>query len=110
MAKFAPPRACFLQGQRRWGALTSSWLFHEVSRWDARRRTDVSVNRTVTARLLEDYFPQAGVPEAWLNRLRMMTQHSDYWQTGQNLWEDESGIITDPLGNHVPRGTEQQRF
>ena len=100
----------FLQGQRRWGALTSSWLFHEVSRWDDRRRTEESVNRTVTARLLEDYFPQAGVPEAWLNRLRMMIQHSDYWQTGENLWEDKSGIITDPLDNHVPRGTEQQRF
>ena len=24
--------------------------------------------------------------------------------------EDKSGIITDPLDNHVPRGTEQQRF
>ena len=100
----------FLQGQRRWGALTSSWLFHEASRWNNWYRTKLAVNRTLTARLFEDYFPEAGVAEAWLNRLRMMVQHADYWQTGENLWEDKSGILTDPLDNHVARGTEQQRF
>jgi hypothetical protein len=52
----------------------------------------------------------AGVSESWLNRVRMMVQHSDYWQTGENLWEDKSGIITDPLDNLVPRGVERQRF
>ena len=100
----------FLQGQRRWGALTSSWLFHEVSRWADWSMTRMRVNRALTGRLFEDYFPQAGVSEVWLNRLRVMVQHADYWQTGENLWEDKSGIITDPLDNHVARGTEQQRF
>ena len=100
----------FLQGQRRWGALTSSWLFHEVSRWGDWSMTRLRVNRVLTGRLFEDYFPQAGVSEVWLNRLRVMIQHSDYWQTGENLWEEKSGVITDPLDNHVARGTEQQRF
>jgi hypothetical protein len=39
-----------------------------------------------------------------------MVQHSDYWQTGQNLWESKSGIITDPIDNHVPRRTERLRY
>ena len=60
--------------------------------------------------VLEQYFPEAGVSEGWLNRLRVVIQHSDYWQTGENLWEEKSGVITDPLDNHVARGTEQQRF
>lgn len=100
----------FLQGQRRWGALTSSWLFHEVWLWADRNRADVRVNRAVTERLFQDYYEAAGVSGPWLNRVRTMIQYSDYWQTGENLWADKSGIITDVLANLVPRGVEQQRF
>jgi len=100
----------FLQGQRRWGALTSSWLFHEVWHWADSKRKEARVNRTLTERLFQDYYLPAGVSENWLGHLRIMIQHSDYWQTGQNLWEDKSGIITDPLDNLVSRGSESQRF
>ena len=100
----------FLQGKRRWGALTSSWVFHEVWRWADRHRADVRVDRTVTERLFQDYFEPAGVSEKWLNHLRIMVQQSDYWQTGEDLWADKSGIITDPLDNLVPQGTESQRY
>jgi len=39
-----------------------------------------------------------------------MVQHSNYWQTGQNLWESKSGIITDPIDNHLPRATERLKY
>ena len=68
------------------------------------------IDRTVTERVFQDYFEPAGVSEKWRNHLRIMVQHSDYWQTGQDLWEDKSGIITDVLDNLVPRGAEQQKF
>lgn len=100
----------FLQGQRRWGALTSSWLFHEVWHWADSKRKEARVNRAVTERLFQDYYLPAGVSEKWLGHLRMMVQHSDYWQTGENLWDDNSGIITDALDNLVARGVEQRRF
>jgi hypothetical protein len=100
----------FLQGNRRWGALTSPWVFHEAWRWADRHRADVRVDRTVTERLFQDYFEPAGVSEKWLNHLRIMVQQSDYWQTGEDLWADKSGIITDPLDNLVPQGTESQRY
>ena len=93
----------FLQGERRRGALTSSWVFHEAWRWADRHRADVRVDRTVTERLFQDYFEPAGVSEKWLNHLRIMVQQSDYWQTGEDLWADKSGIITDPLDNLVLR-------
>ena len=48
--------------------------------------------------------------ERWLNHLRIMVQPSDYWQTGENLWVEQSGIITDARDNLGPRGVEQQRF
>ena len=100
----------FLQGTRRRAALTSAWLFHEVSRGRTKERAKGIVDRAITERVFQDYFLAAGVSETWLNTLRVMVQHSDYWQTGQNLWESKSGIITDPIDNHVPRRTERLRY
>ena len=98
----------FLAGERRYGALTSSWLFHEVGRSNAKNGWKVISDRAKTERVLQDYFLAAGVSEAWLNQLRPRIQHSDYWQTGQNLIDDKSGIITHPLDNLTPRRTEQK--
>jgi hypothetical protein len=100
----------FLAGQRRWGALTSSWLFHEVGRWTDPARTSLTTDREKTERVFQDYFLPAGVSETWLRQLRPLIQHSDYWQTGQNLWEDKSGIITHPIGNLAPRSTERRIY
>ena len=93
----------FLQGMRRRAALTSAWLFHEVTRPNAADKTKKQMDRAITERLFEDYYLPSGVSEAWLNRLRIMVQQSDYWQTGENLWESKSGIITEPIANHLPR-------
>jgi hypothetical protein len=100
----------FLQGERRRAALTSAWLFHEVSRGRTKDRAKGIVDRAATERVFEEYFTSAGVSEAWLNQLRVRVQHSDYWQTGENLWEGKSGIITDPIDNHVPRRTERPKY
>lgn len=100
----------FLQGERRRAALTSSWLFHEVGRWTAKDKSRLTANRSLTERTFQDYFLSAGVSETWLNQLRILVQHADYWQTGQNLWESGSGVIMDPIDNHVARGTERQMF
>jgi hypothetical protein len=97
----------FLAGRRRWGALTSTWVFHEVT-WMNQERKPVTTDRALTERMFQDYFLAAGVSERWLRRLRPRIQHSDYWQTGQNLWEDKSGIITHPIDNLTPRGTERR--
>ena len=78
----------------------------EVWRWADRERADMSIYRTVTERVFQDYFEPAGVSAKWLNHRRIV-QQSDYWQTGENLWVE---LITDALDDLVPRGVEQQRF
>lgn len=101
----------FLTGKRRHAALASTWLFHEVSAWaqegSSRYKT---VDRAVSDRVFRDYFLAAGVSEQWLKRLYIVIPHANYWQTGQNLWEDKSGIITYPLDNLVPRNTERPKY
>jgi hypothetical protein len=100
----------FLAGERRYGALTSSWLFHEVSEWADTYREQLTTNRDATERVFQEYFLPAGVSAKWLNQLRPMIQHSDYWQTGENLWKDKSGIFTHPIENLQARGTERQKY
>jgi hypothetical protein len=98
----------FLAGQRRYGALASIWLFHEVGEREKSR--PLTTNRVTTERMFQDYFLAAGVSEAWLNRLRPLIQNADYWQTGQNLWDDKSGIFTHKIDNLDPRYTERQKY
>jgi len=100
----------FLAGERRYGALSSIWLFHEVGHWTHREDRPLTTDRIATERVFQDYFLAAGVSEAWLNRLRPLIQNADYWQTGQNLFDDKSGIITQPIENLVPRRTERQKY
>jgi hypothetical protein len=101
----------FLTGKRRSAALASTWLFHEVGvtaqEGGSRFKT---VDRARSDRLFRDYYLAAGVSEAWLERLYIVIPHSNYWQTGQNLWDDKSGIITHPMDNLVPRGTERPKY
>jgi hypothetical protein len=101
----------FLTGKRRFGALTSTWLFHEVGTWAyAGQHRYHTVDRALSDRVFRDYFLSAGVSEAWLTRLYIVIPHADYWQTGQSLWDDKSGVITHPLDNLVPRKNERPKY
>lgn len=98
----------FLQGQSRYGALTSSWVFHEAAgpreiEAMGRDADKVAVSRELTERLFNDYYVPAGVSKKWLNRLRGLIKDQDYFQTGEDLVKDESHIITNPLDNVIPR-------
>jgi len=92
----------YLQGQKRYGALTSSWLFHEVSRRDPISK-QTTLDRPAWERLVDKYFPAAGVPAEWIADLKQRTVESDYWQTGADLVQSNSGIIHVPLGNQRAR-------
>jgi ATP-dependent protease ClpP protease subunit len=92
----------YLQGQRRFGALTSSWLFHEVSRKDPVTNV-TTLDRSAWLRLVDKYFPDAGVTDAWIAEIKHRTIDSDYWQTGSDLIEAKSGVIHTALGNQKAR-------
>src|SRR5262245_34306631 len=92
----------YLQGQKRYGALTSAWLFHEVARQDPLTK-QTTLDRAAWERLVDKYFAPAGVSEQWIADLKRHTVESDYWQTGADLVQANSGIIHTPLGNQKAR-------
>lgn len=91
----------YVQGDRRTAALTSTWLFHETARQDGKRI--ISLNRELWERLVDDYWVPAGVSSAWIAKIKPLTIRSDYWQTGADLVNEDSGIIHEALGNQRPR-------
>jgi ATP-dependent protease ClpP protease subunit len=93
----------YAQGQRRVGALSSLWLFHEVSHTNARTKTIVRLDRPAWERLVDEYLRSAGVSAEWIAEMKPFTVKSDYWQTGADLVNAKSGVIHVALGNQQAR-------
>lgn len=93
----------YVQGQKRLGAMTSSWLFHEVSHNDPVTKQITRLDRPGWERLVDKYLRPAGVSSAWIDDLKPRTVDSDYWQTGSDLIAANSGIITEPIANQSAR-------
>lgn len=117
--RVGPGNACgsacvfvFLSGRHRRGALTSSWLFHEA--WNEVAGAEESIEKRTSSSwtdwALDKYFVPAGVSKRWLTHLRRMIKQGDYWQTGRDLWESKSGIITEPIENLRPRKEQRMYF
>lgn len=88
----------YLQGQRRTAAATAKFMFHEVSFRDylAKQDSDVPDQAKVseTDRFFRDYFAPAGVPDAWIQKVRAeMAGHNDVWKTGRELIDENAGIV-----------------
>ena len=96
----------FLAGTRRVGALASLWFFHPAS-WPAPQRGAVAPTRELAAdftdSMITRYFGPAGVDPDWILQLRRTLNKDDLWQTGRDLWESKSGILTETLDNIQPR-------
>jgi len=93
----------YVQGQKRFGAHTSSWLFHEVSHADPVTKQTTRLDRAAWERLVDRYFLPAGVSTDWIADLKPRTIGSDYWQTGSDLIRSNSGIIQEPIANQTTR-------
>ena len=93
----------YLQGNRRVAALSSLWLFHEISYSDPKTNKILRLDRAAWERLVDKYYATAGVSAAWTERMKPLTVASDYWQTGADLMRDQSGIVHVALGNQRER-------
>jgi len=83
----------YLQGQTRYAATSSLWLFHEVSIRDLKTKQITKLDRPAFQKLVDDYFIPAGVSKEWLADMMPKTEGADYWQTGEALIREKSNII-----------------
>ena len=99
----------YVQGQKRFAAPSSMWLFHEVSRADKQTRKIYELDRPQWEMLIDRYWIPAGVNPEWIKTMKEHTFEKDYYQSGQNLLQNDSGIVHRPLSDElrrrvVPRG------
>lgn len=98
----------FLASDHRRAAMSSLWFFHRSWRHQLAGGVD-SVTTSAPGthsveKFLEQYYAPAGVARDWLVRLRdVIEKNGGYWQTGADLWDEKSGIITEPIGNIQPQ-------
>jgi ATP-dependent protease ClpP protease subunit len=88
----------YLQGQHRTAAANAKFMFHEVSfkEYLASEDSDVPQSAKVseTDRLFNDYFKPAGVPDAWISKVRAdMAGGSDIWKTARELIDENAGVV-----------------
>ena len=93
----------YVQGQKRYAAPSSMWLFHEVSRTDKRTRKIYELDRPQWEMLIDKYWVPAGVNPEWIKTMKEHTFQKDYYQSGQNLLQDDSGIVHKPLSDELRR-------
>ena len=93
----------YVQGQKRYAAPASIWLFHEVSRTDKQSHRIYELDREQWERLIDKYWIPAGVNPAWIEEMKQHTFQTDYYQTGQDLLDHDSGIVHKTLSDERKR-------
>jgi hypothetical protein len=89
----------FRQGDDRLAARTSSWIFHEA----AKRGANGKERLEETLCLLRTYYVPAGVSTHWINSVVPIIKRADLWQSGGDLIEAKTGIVTYPLERWTER-------
>jgi hypothetical protein len=87
----------YVQGQKRFAAPASLWLFHEVSIADHKTHRITRLDRARWEELVQKYLVPAGINQAWINEVKSHTNQTDYWQTGQSLIQSGSNLIHQAL-------------
>lgn len=87
----------YLQGGTRYAAPRAQFMFHEISVRDAVTDERVAASRDRIAKgtdqLFERFFRPAGVPDAWITKMRRDIVGRDVWRTGRELANDGSKIV-----------------
>ena len=89
----------FLQGETRRGHARSRWMFHQPTAYDSVTGEKASVShfeKQMTAEIFFDrYFVQSPMAPDWRDDLARQWVGRDVWKTGQELWDEGSGVLTD---------------
>lgn len=100
----------FAQGEHRYAAPASMWLFHEIVHVDVKTGKPLHLNRQRWLGLIDNYFVPAGVSERWLDHMTTVVRSRDLFASGDSLMQKRAGLITkripDVMERNIPAGPE----
>lgn len=87
----------YLQGQTRFAAANSKWMFHEPRSYDFVTGEKViepkSEQQAMARRFFERYFTNSEMDAAWRTQLEQDWRGKDVWRSGSQLVDEKSNII-----------------
>ena len=88
----------FLTGETRVAAANARFMFHEPASYDSftgERANEPSFERRFAAdRFFDRYFENSPMTPAWRAQLERDWVGREVWKTGEELWEENSGVLT----------------
>lgn len=88
----------YAQGENRYAAPASMWLFHEILYSDPKTGKPMHLERQRWLGLIDDYFVPAGLSESWLDKMKTIVKSRDLYVSGDSLLRNKAGLIT----KHIP--------
>ncbi|MEL6373490.1 MAG: hypothetical protein AAFR04_05930 [Pseudomonadota bacterium] len=98
----------YLQGQTRYAAHASTWLFHEIGRADSKTGRVTVIDPQRTDEIFDRYYATTGVTKAWLDDLKRRIKGNDIWLTGRELFAKRTGIAHRAIGSFRDRGIRRR--
>ncbi|MBS0234870.1 MAG: ATP-dependent Clp protease proteolytic subunit [Proteobacteria bacterium] len=92
----------YVQGDKRFAAPASLWLFHEVSRSDSHKHL-VSLNRDGWLKMVDRYWVPAGVDLNWIARVKAEAMSTNVWESGAQLLQENANLVQKPLSDNKLR-------
>lgn len=91
----------FLKGEKRIAAASARFMFHEPGSFDSftgeRSKEPEFERRFVADRFFDRYFENSPMDPAWRGQLERDWVGRDVWKSGEDLWREESGVLTDVI-------------
>lgn len=88
----------FLKGEARIAAADAYFMFHEPASYNSfsgeRTKEPGFERRFFSDRFFDRYFERSPMTPAWRAKLERDWVGRDVWKTGEDLWLEESGVLT----------------
>lgn len=88
----------FLKGEARIAAADSYFMFHEPASYNSfsgeRAKEPGFERRFFSDRFFDRYFENSPMAPAWRAQLERDWVGQDVWKSGEDLWREESGVLT----------------
>jgi hypothetical protein len=93
----------YVQGEKRFAASASLWLFHEISHEDPHTHQVVKLDRTRWLLIVDKYWAAAGVDPKWIERVKAQAVNTNVWESGGDLLAESANLVQKPLADEQHR-------
>lgn len=93
----------YVQGERRFAAPASLWLFHEIALNDPHTHQLIALKRDPWLQIVDKYWVPAGVDPNWIANVETQAVNTNVWESGAQLLAEGANLVQKPLADEQRR-------